>query len=49
MGGHLLDEREGNRQWCRVGVDPAVGYDPDETDGDEHAQRERFSAVDKRL
>ena len=49
MGCHLLDECERNRQRCRVLVDPAVGYDTNETDGDEHAQRERLNAVDKSL
>src|ERR1700749_4977802 len=49
MGGHLLDERERNGQRCRVLEDSAVGYYSNETDGDEHAQREWFSAVDESL
>jgi hypothetical protein len=43
MGGHLLDERKGYRQWCRVPIDPAVGYDPNEAGSDKLAQCERFN------
>ena len=48
-GWHLLDERQRNRQTGRILVDPAVGYDPNEADRNEHAQRERFNAVDESL
>ena len=48
MRRHLLDD-ERHRKWCRVRIDPWMCDDPDEPHGDEHAQRERLSTVDKGL
>ena len=41
----LLDKRESDRQGGGILVDAAVGYDPQETDRNEHAQGERLSTV----
>src|SRR5437764_733567 len=49
MAGYLFDERKRYGQRCWVLVDFAAGYDSQESNGDEHAESERFSAIDEVL
>ena len=45
MSDQLVDDGEGRRQGRRERVDPGVGHDADEADGDQHAHGERLPPV----